>query len=368
MITAFIAASLFARLSEADRFAGYGRAILAQIEKEFRLPLNEGYAEDATSAGPGKRAYNWSIGELLNAYDAAAAYDPKYKPDLRRVVDFTAKYFADPGFAVLPNQPEPDRYYDDNAWMALELWEAGAVLGDKDALTLGLKAEGFALSGLDAKLGGGVWWREHKKESKNTCSNAPTATAALALYKPLPGSKLLTQASEIYDWTMAHLHDPKTGLFWDNLNLKGVVEPTFWSYNTALMIDANAMLFRATGQTLYAQRAQLLEEQSAAHWVNEDGAITDPPFFAEKLVEAWLVRLLVAPMPGENFGKTVAIKLALEYLHKNGPDKNGHYAGKWSEKHPQPIAKWMLLDQAAAARAFFLEALYLKNKTIPLAN
>lgn len=41
----------------------------------------------------------------------------------------------------------------------------------------------FILSGKDDVLGGGVYWCEQKKESKNTCSNAPGAVFALKLFQ-----------------------------------------------------------------------------------------------------------------------------------------------------------------------------------------
>ncbi len=41
----------------------------------------------------------------------------------------------------------------------------------------------FIESGTDSLLGDGIYWCEQKKESKNTCSNAPGSVFALKLFK-----------------------------------------------------------------------------------------------------------------------------------------------------------------------------------------
>ncbi len=41
----------------------------------------------------------------------------------------------------------------------------------------------FIESGTDDNLGGGIYWCEQRKESKNTCSNAPGSVFALKLFE-----------------------------------------------------------------------------------------------------------------------------------------------------------------------------------------
>ena len=82
--------------------------------------------------------------------------------------------------AYLSSPGNSDKYYDDNAWMVLTFVEAYELTGERKYLYRAADAMRFVLSGWDEKLGGGIYWRENKT-SKNTCSNGPSATAALAL-------------------------------------------------------------------------------------------------------------------------------------------------------------------------------------------
>jgi hypothetical protein len=356
----------------AEHFAAYGRETLRQIQREFYLPQSHLYAESAEAKGPGKVSFLWPASVLLSAFDAAAAYDEKFKPALEEYAKAVHGYWNEagptPGFSVLPNQPEPDRYYDDNEWMVLALGEAGVVLKDKALSNQARDALKFVLSGQDQKLGGGIYWREREKTSKNTCSNAPAIAALLYAYDPKPTTTEFQTATTLYNWTVKTLRDPETGLYWDNVKLDGAVDRAFFSYNSALMIDANALIARATGSFVNAERARVLELASAQRWIKPDGAVADDGVFASKLVESFLVRMQAAPEHGEQFGRINQLAKVLQRLHDRGGDRNGHYPKRWDADRPKPLDKWDLIDQAAAARAYFLLALFIKNRTTPMAG
>ena len=213
MLTSLIALAILGGASET--FADRGLATLIRVRKEFRLP-NGLYAEALHKREP---AFNWGVGVLISAMSAAAAKDPAWRKDLREYVEATRVYWnpAGPvaGYDVLPMPKDADRYYDDNAWMVLALVEASEVLADPKLLVYAGEALAYVLSGRDAKLGGGIYWRESPKESKNTCSNGPSAAACLAVYEKTRDPQLLSAAKELYAWTKAHLQDPADRLFWD---------------------------------------------------------------------------------------------------------------------------------------------------------
>jgi hypothetical protein len=358
------------RMADADRFAAYGRDVLKQIRKEFYLADRHLYAQTASSKGPGKVCDNWSAGVLLSALDAAAEYDEKLKPQLREYATAFQSYWNTTGpvagYAVLPGQIKPDRYYDDNEWMVLALIEASKLLKDSALEGQAGAALKYVLSGQDDRLGGGLYWHENEKTSKNTCSNAPAVVGILFAKRPVVGSEDLTRAIDIYSWVYRVLHDSETGLFWDNMSLAGKLDKTFWSYNTALMIDANALLFKATGNGMYGERSRLLERQSVSHWVQPDGAIADNAAFAHKLLESWLLRIELAPGQLEQLGQEVNAKRALVLLHDRIRDRQGHYPNRWDVPATKPLDEWQLINQASAARAFFLMALHLRGHVTPL--
>lgn len=346
-------------------FAAYGVEALRQIRRDLYLPQSGLYAESATSKGPDKPAFAWSAAVWLSALDAAAAYDPTYKTWLAEYADRVSRYW-DPtgpvaGFnSVLP-PGSTDRYYDDNEWLAIALLEASVVLGDAKYATRASDAIDFALSGETDALGGGIFWRESKKLSKNTCSNAPAVVALLNLYKAGKMPDGLVRATAIYDWVNKNLRDPETRLYWDHVDVDGKVEKTFWSYNSAMMLKANCLLYLSTSDEKYAERARLIEDASRRRWVEPDGSIADGAPFAHMLLEAWLMRISACPRRNETIGATNTAIAALENLHRRLKDRNGHYPKRWDGKS-QTLDRWNLIDQASAVRAYFEMALYLRAR------
>ena len=128
-----------------------------------------------------------------------------------------------PGYdAYLSSPGNSDKYYDDNAWMVLTFVEAYELTGERKYLNRAAQAMRFVLSGWDEKLGGGIYWREDHK-SKNTCSNGPSATAALALARHVSPGYFVPYAERLVRWTKKTLQDTD-GLYFDNCDLSGKVE------------------------------------------------------------------------------------------------------------------------------------------------
>lgn len=310
--------------------AALGEQALAMLRREYYLPKTRLYAER-----PDKKqaAFNWGVGVMLSALNAAAKHHPKYKPWLAEYTEASHTYWNQGGYDVLPAPKPLDRYYDDNAWMALALCETYEVLGERKYLERARGALDFALSG-EAKEGG-IYWRESDKASRNTCSNAPTAAACLALSRHFDGAKLKEKARQLFDWTRKHFEDPADGLFWDSLSNSGRLDKTKWTYNTALMIRT----------ALELSERQLAEKWVAAskkRWLLE-GRIADPGRFAHLLLEAWLAANPTDP----------DAKRALELVagRRTG---SGFYPSHWSKDQVPDNPE--ILDQAAIARAAFVLA------------
>lgn len=327
----------------------WGLDTMQMIRREFRIDGPPGYA-DAIEVGKAKGpVFNWGYGVLLSAMNAAAKADPAWKPELRRLVADAKRYWNPaapvPGFDVLPVPKPADRYYDDNAWMVLALVESSEVLGEEEPLKMAEQALTFVLSGEDDKLSGGIYWRESDKKSKNTCSNAPSAAACLAVYAKTKKPAYLEAAKRLYAWTKKTLQDPEDKLFWDNVSLSGKVEKTKWSYNTALMIRSAAMLAKATGDTRYAKEAAEMASASEKRWF-VDGRIADAGRFAHLLLESWTY------VPSKQ--RREKAKTALEWLWTHGRNERGLFGGRFDQPPGEDAKKFELIDQASAARAFFL--------------
>lgn len=313
--------------------ATWGREALEAIRRDYWMPESKLYSERPDRKQP---AFNWGVGVMLSALAAAAKHDAAYKPRLREYVDASRVYWNDGGYDVLPAPKPKDRYYDDNAWMALALAEAGEVLGDVKVLGWAKEALDFALSGEAAD--GGIYWRESDRASRNTCACAPTAAACLTLASSDPD--LFERARRIVDWTRKNLEDPSDGLYWDSISNGGKLDRTKWTYNTALMIRAAVDL----GERELAQR---MVTASRKRWLRER-RLDDPGRFAHLLLEAWI-----------KSGVDPAEMLPILQAVKDAQSKSGRYPAHWSKLEVDENAE--LLDQAAFARACFVVANAMKR-------
>jgi rhamnogalacturonyl hydrolase YesR len=342
-----IAAFFLTTAPEFD-FKKAGLEALAALKTEFAVAGVPGYSEAVVDGKPDGRLFNWGVGVLMSAMNAAARHDESWKAELRRFVEATRAYWnangPAPGYDVLPGPKEVDRYYDDNAWMVLALVEAHTVLEDPKPLEYAKQALEYVLSGEDQRLGGGVYWRESDKASKNTCSNAPAVAACLAVYAHTKEAGLLERAKRLYAWTKRTLQDPTDRLMWDSVALDGTVDRTKWSYNTALMVRSAAQVARATGDDAYASDAKLLADASERRWI-KDGRLDDVGRFAHLLVESWQD----APSPDRKEKATAA----LEWLYRNGRSEKGLYGPSFN-RPASAQSRYELIDQASAARAFLV--------------
>jgi uncharacterized protein YyaL (SSP411 family) len=114
----------------------------------------------------------------------------------------------------------------------------------------------FMMTGFDTLSGGGLYWREDKKTSKNTCSNGPGIIIALELYKITHQQNYLDTALLLYKWVNAHLQSPQ-GLFYDNIKIPSLkIDSAIYTYNTGTMLQSNVLLYDITNDKKYLQEAE----------------------------------------------------------------------------------------------------------------
>lgn len=180
--------------------------------------------------------------------------DKQIKPGLDLYWDNTRKpacYQSYPTFAG-----KNDRYYDDNDWIALDCCDYYEATSKQEYLDKAIALHRYIYSGWSDELGGGIYWCEQKRTSKNTCSNAPATVLCLKLYKLTKDEKYLKQAEETYEWTKTNLRDPEDFVYWDNINLEGQIGYAKYTYNSGQMIQAGVLLYQITGKEAYLQDAQ----------------------------------------------------------------------------------------------------------------
>ncbi|HRK22429.1 MAG TPA: glycoside hydrolase family 76 protein [Fimbriimonadaceae bacterium] len=342
-----------------------GFEVLEQIRREYYLPESKLYCDsiaivtDASKIKQSGPAFNWGVGVMLSALNAAARLEPMYKGWLREYADASRIYWNDkgpvPGYDVLPGPKAVDRYYDDNAWMVLALMETYEILGDKKYLDWASEALDYVLSGEDSRLGGGIYWKEAEKTSKNTCSNAPSAAACLAVAKYRRSEELRNKAKVLLDWTRKHLQDPKDGLLWDNVNLSGRIDRTKYTYNTGLYLRAAIELDALTltlsrgerGRQEPTPHLKWVAKNSVKHWIDpETGAAKD----GGRFVHLWFEGLAEV-----GSSQPVMVK-ALDYVYTKVRNADGRYGDAWSRPTEAGRKKFELIEQASVARGFLFAA------------
>lgn len=306
----------------------------------------------------------WGNGVQFTVLAAAAQADPaKYRPILAEFADGLAGYWDPsvpvPGYNAYCSGPGgTDKYYDDNEWMVLGFAEAYQNTQDPRYLQMARATQKFVLSGWDDRLGGGVYWKvDHK--TKNTCSNAPAAAAALRLAE-VGGSDDAGQvawALKIKDWTDRTLQD-SDGLYWDSIHLDSNIQWKKWTYNAGLMIRTDVLLYQMRHDPADLAAARHTADAGLVEWTDPvTGSLqkteSNPRFthlFCESLLRLYDVthdvRYLNAVRREASF--------AVQYASVPG----GGYRDHWTAAPPKPGERQSLIESASAARLFWLLAPY----------
>ncbi len=213
--------------------------------------------------------FAWGYGSVFSAYNmlyqripSVNDFERKYKS---KIVDGLEIYYntskKPDAYACFPNSHD-DRYYDDNVWFGIDLVELYDKTGDTWYLDKAKTIWTFLMSGKDNVLGGGIYWKEGEKNSKNTCSNAPVAVFAAKLYSTTKENSYLDTAKELYKWTKDNLQDPADYLYWDNIKTNGTIEKPKFSYNSGQMMQAAVLLYNATQSENYLTDAKRIAESA----------------------------------------------------------------------------------------------------------
>jgi len=158
------------------------------------------------------------------------------------------------------------RFYDDNQWIAIAYLDAYNRTGKKDYLNKTKEIYRWLLTGYDEVSGGGLYWKEGDKNSKNTCSNGPNVLVSLELYKITKEKKYLDTALLVYNWTNKYLRS-KEGVFYDALKIPSLkVDSNTYTYNTGTMLQSNVLLYEITGKKQYLDEAKTIATAAEKHF------------------------------------------------------------------------------------------------------
>jgi uncharacterized protein YyaL (SSP411 family) len=254
-----------------------------------KAPNGQLVAKDGPRRGD-RLAALWPLGQVIAA---AAAMVPLGGVSRDDVIDplfrTLERYRSGHSFGPFPG--DATRYYDDNAWIALDLLQLHHLLDDGALLERAIDLFGFLREGED--LGGGIYWVEGDR-SRNTCSTGPSAQAALRLFDETGDEMYLDFADRQIRFLDANLRD-ENGLYRDHIASDGSVDPTVWSYNQGTPIGAAVLLARWQGEERWLERASLTAAAASRHFGAEDRWWQQPPVFNAVYFRNLLALLAVAP-------------------------------------------------------------------------
>lgn len=250
--------------------------------------------------------------------------------------------------SYLASEGTSDRFYDDNVWLVIDFAEAYLATKDQAYLEKAETVWKFVISGWDNKLGGGIYWCEQNKHSKNTCSNAPSVVAAAKLYEATNDSVYLKKAIQIYGWTKTKLQDKSDFLYFDNIKMDGKLGKTKYAYNSGQMLQGAAMLYKITKEEIYLHDAQNIAP-SALQFFTEEIERNGSKYRVFREKGAWFVTVLSRGYfelfhIDKNPNYVNFFKENIKYLQQYARYDNGLFYGDWSGLKSDKY-KW-LLDQA----------------------
>lgn len=285
-------------LSDEVRQRALGRAesMYAAIWEYFYLEDDRLFRETAPHQHAYPYSYLWPLSQTLGiSNDMALLPDtnPQYVFDVLSITGAIELYYDDqkqpPAYSSYippPSGHANDRFYDDNAWIGLELLRAYEVTGYELARVRAGQVFDYLVSGWDTKEDspnpGGIFWVEAWwNRDRNTVSTAPAAKLGLLLAEqeedPDRRRYLLNWSKTMYDWVEVNMQGPD-GLYMDRVMEDGTIDGVVFTYNQGAMLSSSLLLYRVTGNERYLDRAESIGQAALARW-DIDGLLAQPAAF-----------------------------------------------------------------------------------------
>ncbi|HXW34547.1 MAG TPA: glycoside hydrolase family 76 protein [Acidimicrobiales bacterium] len=268
-----------ASVDEARALASY--EALQQALYEPAAQLYQGLP--ANSCDPYSCLWPYTNATAGTEYLYASPGGTTYRPDVSTRIESLSNYWdpneisasgasQPPAYesAVAPPEgPGGNTYYDDNAWVALDLIDGYYLTADSTDLSMAQNIFNFVITGWDTSstdgCPGGVFWEDVTGSQRNTTANAANAEVGLELYQLTKNTSDLSWATRMYQWVNTCL-EASSGLYYDHVNSDGSVNTTIWSYNQGTMIGADVLLYSTYKDLTYLRYAKRTASAAVAYF------------------------------------------------------------------------------------------------------
>ena len=312
---------------------------------------------------PNQFSYLWPYSGTFSAVNALleATHDKKYQQLLeKQVLPGLEEYFDTERTPVayssyIRTTPTSDRFYDDNIWVGIDFIDIYQITKEKKYLDKAQLIWNFIESGTDSLLGDGIYWCEQKKESKNTCSNAPGSVFALKLFKATNDSLYFKRGKELYKWTQKNLQDSTDYLYFDNIRLDGKIGKAKFAYNSGQMMQSAALLYQLTKNPDYLKDAQSIAKECYNYFFTDFTTDTGESLKMLKQGNIWFTAVMLRGFIelyqlDQNKTFIDAFNQCLSYAWDNARDENGLFSTDLTGNNNNE-KKW-LLTQAAMVEMY----------------
>ena len=216
-------------------------------------------------------SYAWYDGSQMYA-DAAfiQAGDDRYTPYMNNTFAFMGDLWDTPnpagGYFAAANingtNPNGGQYVDDNSLIGVIYLDTYAVSTGTEQAQYLASAEACAnwliTSGQwDNTYGGGFWWNTDK-QVKPTQSNGLALQLFSRLYKMTGNPLYRTWANKVDSWLNDQMYDSTNGLYIWQIASGGVKQTTNFTYDNAIMIEADLEYADAFSKPAYITKAKKL--------------------------------------------------------------------------------------------------------------
>ena len=265
--------------------------IYQNINHYFHDSANELYYEEYAQDLPQVHSYLWPLCALIQSANEAAAIDAStnYVDAVVKAIDqYYVDSFPAPAYqASVKKQRKDDRFYDDNQWIAIAYLDIYNRTHDKKFLDNATMIYHFMMTGFDAQSGGGLYWVNEHKNSKNTCSNGPGILIALQLYKITNNKHYLDTALLLYDWVNKHLQSADH-LYYDNIHIPSLkIDSAKYTYNTGTMLQSAVLLYNITHKKEFLSEAEGIAT-SAKQYFYKNGKLPGNYWFNVVLLRGFI--------------------------------------------------------------------------------
>ena len=312
---------------------------------------------------PNLYSYLWPYSGTFSAVNAlfATTGDKEYKSVLdNKVLVGLEEYFdtrrtPEAYASYINSAPQSDRFYDDNIWLGIDFTDTYMLTKEPKYLQKAQLIWNFIESGTDDNLGGGIYWCEQRKESKNTCSNAPGSVFALKLFEATKDSAYFVKGQRLYEWTQTNLQDSTDYLYFDNINLNGKVDKAKFAYNSGQMMQSAALLYQLTKNPDYLKDAQSIAKECYNYFFTDFTTDTGESLKMLKQGNIWFTAVMLRGFIelyqlDQNKTFIDAFNQCLSYAWDNARDENGLFSTDLTGNNNNE-KKW-LLTQAAMVEMY----------------